>query len=157
MNAEPNPHASAVDSDPCRRGPDRRRRPTPLLSRYTFTGRRRHNRRGDDPASGYYVDWVEGNYRSAVIAVGIFIALDALATLEILSRGGSEANPLMARLLGHSVWTFLIVKFAGAFLAIAVLAIHRHFPNIRRLGALLLAAYGSIALYHLLLLVISAL
>ena len=139
------------------RGTDRRRKPTPLLSRHTFRGRRRRNRRATDPRSGYYVDWVEGNYRAAVLAVGAFILLDAVATLEILSRGGTEANPLMAFVLGHSIWSFLLVKVTGAFVAVLVLGVHRHFPNIRRLGALLLAAYGSIALYHLLLLVISAL
>ena len=139
------------------RGTDRRRKPTPLLSRHTVRGRRRCNRRAADPRSGYYVDWVEGNYRVAVLAVGAFILLDAVATLEILSRGGTEANPLMALLLGHSIWSFLLVKVTGACAAVLVLGAHRHFPSIRRLGALLLAAYGSIALYHLLLLAMSTL
>jgi hypothetical protein len=139
-----------------REGGDRRKKPTPLFSRYTLRGRRRENRRASDPRSGYYIDWVVGNYRTAIFAVGAFILLDAAATLEILSRGGTEANPLMAKLLGHSVWAFLAVKIAGAFVAVLVLAVHRHFPHIRGLGALLLAAYGGIALYHLLLLVISA-
>ena len=127
-----------------------------MFSRYTFRGRRRANRRTSDPGGGYYVDWVEGNYRSAVFAVGAFILIDAAATLEILSRGGTEANPLMAFLLGHSLWAFLTVKLSGALLAVLILGVHRHFPKVRGLGAVLLAAYGGIALYHLLLLVISA-
>lgn len=147
---------SATPQSDGRVGIDRRKKPTPLLSRYTFRGRRRGNRRGSDPKSRYYVDWVEGNYRTAVFAIGAFILLDAAATLEILSRGGTEANPLMAVLLGHSVWAFLLVKIGGALVAVLVLGVHRHFPNIRGLGAVLLAAYGGIALYHFLLLVISA-
>jgi len=135
---------------------DRRKKPTPMFSRYTFRGRRRANRRASDPRSGYYVDWVEGHYRTAVFAVGVFILLDAAATLEILSRGGTEANPLMAFLLGHSLWAFLMVKIAGALAAVLLLGVHRHFPKVRGLGAILLAAYGGVALYHLLLLVISA-
>jgi hypothetical protein len=127
-----------------------------MFSRYTFRGRRRSNRRAGEARQGYYVDWSDGPYRSLVVGIGFFILIDAVATLEILSRGGNEANPLMARILSHSLWSFLLVKFTGAFTAVFVLAVHRHFPRVRQLGLVLMAAYGSLAIYHLFLLIRSA-
>ena len=127
-----------------------------MFSRYTFRGRRRANRRTSDPGGGIDEDECSHGKNGGTIVSFHPIDVVAAATLEILSRGGTEANPLMAFLLGHSLWAFLTVKLSGALIAVLILGVHRHFPKVRGLGAVLLAAYGGIALYHLLLLVISA-
>ncbi|MEN8149480.1 MAG: DUF5658 family protein, partial [Planctomycetota bacterium] len=78
-----------------RRGPDRRRRPTRIFSRYTFHGRRGDFRRRAEGANAYvdrYSPWM----MAALVAIMVLCVLDALFTLLYLQRGGSEVNPIMA-------------------------------------------------------------
>jgi hypothetical protein len=140
------------DASEGRQGSDRRRRPTPMFSRYTLFGRRRRNRRDTDPSHRYYVDWIDGHYRRALIAVVLFILFDSFSTLHIISKGGGEANPLMAMLLGLGAGWFVAIKIISALWAFILLAVHRFFPVARLLSAVLLAAYGMIVIYHLYLL-----
>lgn len=134
------------------RGPDRRHRPTPMFSRYTFFGRRRRNRRTDDPQKRYYVDWVSGGYLWALIGVLALIAADTFSTLYIIHRGGGEANPLMRTLLETGPHWFAAVKVGSALIAFLLLAVHRFFPLARMMVTVLLAAYGGIVIFHLFLL-----
>jgi hypothetical protein len=143
---------NAPGASPRRAGEDRRQRPTPMVSRYTLFGRRRRNRRDTDPGSHYYVDWIEGPYLRALVWVCIFIVLDSLSTLYIISRGGSEANPLMRWILERGTFVFLASKLATAIVGFFLLAVHRFFPIARALVILLLSAYGILVLYHMLLL-----
>jgi hypothetical protein len=144
----PDPKEQPADESPAgRQGADRRRRPTPMFSRYTFFGRRRRNRRDTDPSVRYYVDWIDGHYRRALVAVVLFILFDSFSTLHIISRGGGEANPLMAMLLGLGAGWFVAIKVVSALWAFVLLAVHRFFPVAR-----MLAADGVIVLYHLFLL-----
>jgi len=148
-NPADEPEATAEEG---RQGRDRRRRPTPMFSRYTLFGRRRRNRRDTDPSHRYYVDWIDGHYRRALIAVVLFILFDSFSTLHIISHGGAEANPLMAMLLGLGAGWFVAIKVISALWAFFLLAVHRFFPVARLMAAVLLAAYGTIVIYHLYLL-----
>ncbi|MEZ4647410.1 MAG: DUF5658 family protein [Candidatus Eisenbacteria bacterium] len=130
---------------------DRRKRPTPRFSRYTFFGRRRRNELPGARRDGYFVDWVDGHYRTAVIALCIFIVVDALSTLHILSHGGTEVNPVMAWIIERSWIGFLVLKLLSALSALVLLSVHRHVRAMRLIGAVLYVAYGSIVLYHLIL------
>ena len=123
-----------------------------MLSRYTLFGRRRRNRRDTDPDRNYYVDWIEGPYLRALVWVCVFIVLDSLSTLYIISRGGSEANPLMRWILERGTFTFLASKVATAIVGFLLLGVHRFFPIARSLVKLLLLAYGALVVYHILLL-----
>ena len=129
-------------ASPRREREDRRQRPTPMVSRYTLFGRRRRNRRDTDPGSHYYVDWIEGPYLRALVCVCIFIVLDSLSTLYIISRGGTEVNPLMRWILERGTFVFLASKLATAIVGFLLLAVHRFFPIARALVILLLSAYG---------------
>lgn len=130
--------------------PDRRKRPTPRFSRYTFFGRRRRNLAPGDQGD-YFVDWVDGHYRTAVIALCIFILVDALSTLHILSHGGTEANPVMAWVIDRSWMWFLALKSFSAISALVLLSVHRHVRTMRVIGSVLYLAYGAVVLYHLVL------
>ncbi|MBM3318454.1 MAG: hypothetical protein FJY75_11440 [Candidatus Eisenbacteria bacterium] len=123
-----------------------------MLSRYTLVGRRRRNRRETDPQSHYYIDWIQGPYLWALVAVVAFIAADALSTLHIISKGGSEANPLMRWMLDRGTLWFLGAKALTALVGFLLLAVHRFFPISRPLVALLFLAYGALVLYHVYLL-----
>lgn len=138
-------------SDPPHPPVDRRHRPTPRFSRYTVFGRRRRNALPGAPRDGYFVDWVDGHYRTAVIALSAFIVVDALSTLHILTHGGTEANPIMAWVLERSWKVFLVLKVASAVCALVFLSVHRHVRVMRAIGAMLWLAYGAIVVYHLVL------
>jgi hypothetical protein len=138
---------------PPRNGADRRREPTRMMSRYTIVGRRRRNRRLSDPQASYYVDWIGGGYLWALVGVLVLIAIDTFSTLYIISNGGGEANPIMRWMLELSPISFALVKLASAVGAFLLMAVHRFFPVARALVTLLLAAYGLLVCYHVLLLI----
>lgn len=106
---------------------DRRKQPTPGISRFTLWGRRRTFRRKEDQDKGGYVD----NYHSGLLilltlAVGLTV-LDAFFTMIILDDGGWEVNPVVLsviQLYGHRfwVWKFLIVS-----ISLTLLCIHSKF------------------------------
>ena len=143
--AQPNPAA-------LRRNRDRRNRPTPMLSRYTLFGRRRGNRRTDDPQSCYYVDRSTGMFQTAIVAMLAFIAADTLSTLFILSQGGTEVNPLMRWLLQLGTNWFVAAKVASGLIGFIILAVHCKFPTARYLLVALVSVYLVLALYHVYLL-----
>ena len=65
----------------------------------------------------------------AILLMGLSIA-DSIFTLTLISRGGSELNPIMNWFLGHSVWAFIIVKMI-----------------LTGIPAVLLVATGNVLLY----------
>lgn len=136
-----------------RQGPDRRQQPTPWLSRFSLRGRRKQIRRDDDLVRGRYVDRADGPYLWGVLTLVFLVMLDATSTLFILSRGGSEANPLMRHMLERGTPWFLLVKFGPLPLAFLLLSVARYFGWVRWVLALLLLVYGALAAYHVRLLV----
>jgi len=56
----------------------------------------------------------------AILLMGLSV-LDSVFTLTLLARGGTEANPVMNWLLGHSVWAFSSVKMLLTGMAAIVL------------------------------------
>lgn len=90
--------------------------------------------------------WLEIGWESIVIA--LICSLDLLSTLWLLGIGwATEANPLMARLLDHSVWLFCGVKMGTVFLLIAVAEWYRKYNPafVRRMMRFSITAY--LALY----------
>jgi hypothetical protein len=143
---------------PLRGTPDRRRRPTRMLSRYTLVGRRHRNRRTTDPQASYYVDFPRGSILLVVILLLLMILADTVSTLHIVNRGGGEANPIMRRMLDLSPFWFAFVKVANALAAFILLGVHCKFRLMRRLTTVhlttvLLLIYVALACYHVVLLV----
>jgi len=107
--------------------PDRRKRPTPALSRFTLWGRRKTFRRKEDQEGGGYVDrYHSGLLIPLALAVGLTV-LDALFTMMILDDGGWEVNPVVRsaiQLYGDRfwIWKFLIVS-----IPLALLCVHSKF------------------------------
>src|SRR5262245_42621078 len=126
--------------------PDRRRRPTPMISRYLFRGRRRAPRRTGERES--YVDRPRWEIiTGCALVVGLSIA-DAYVTIRILAEGGQEANPVMALALTLGNTPFVAVKTMVTFLGAAVLCLHQQWA-LGRVGlSVVLGAYAVLALYH---------
>jgi len=102
---------------------DRRKQPTPGISRYTLRGRRKTFRRKEDQERGGYVDrYHSGLLILITLAAGLTV-LDALFTMMILDDGGWEVNPVVRsviQLYGDRfwVWKFVIVSFALTLLCL---------------------------------------
>ena len=102
---------------------DRRRQPTPAISRFTLWGRRKTFRRKEDQQRGGYVDhYHSGLLILPTLAVGLTV-LDALFTMMILDDGGWEINPVVRsviQLYGDRfwVWKYFIVSFPLTLLCI---------------------------------------
>jgi hypothetical protein len=102
---------------------DRRKYPTPVISRFTLWGRRQTFRRKEDQERGGYVDrYHSGLLILFTLAVGLTV-LDALFTIMILDDGGWEINPVVRsviQLYGDRfwVWKFVIVSFSLTLLCL---------------------------------------
>jgi hypothetical protein len=94
---------------------DRRKQPTPALSRFSLRGRRMTFRREGDKKRGGYVDrYSSGLLFLLILVVGLNI-LDVLFTMMILDNGGCEINPVVRSAIqvygdGFWVWKFSIVS-----------------------------------------------
>jgi hypothetical protein len=137
-----------------RSGRDRRSRPTPMLSRYTFRGRRRGPRRADDPQWNYYVDRPDRQAWAMAVALFVLSACDALFTLFLLDRGAHEMNPFMRHILSYGHGPFLFVKYGLTFFGALMLLLHanyylyRPWLSVRRIAGVLLFFYLWLVVYE---------
>ncbi|MFK7860381.1 MAG: DUF5658 family protein [Granulosicoccus sp.] len=118
-------------------------------------GRRKSDRR-------YAIlDRFDSGVVSLAVILMILSVLDAVFTLTIISRGGSEANPFMDMLLQHSVWTFTGFKMlltgipAIVLVATSNLLLFRRY-RARSILAALVGIYLGLMAYHAFLLSVSA-
>ena len=133
------------------RGPDRRRVPTPRLSRFSFFGGRRGRFRRQDEREGSFVDVYGTRLWMILLWVALMNVADSYFTLVHLQAGGVELNPVAAALLAGGRKTFVVGKSALIALALLVLCVHKNF-FLARVGILVSAgAYTALLAYHLLL------
>lgn len=131
-----------------RNRPDRRQRPTPFLSRYTFWGRRKRNRRESDPQKNYYVDRIGGRYMAAIIVIFVLSVADSLFTVYHIEKGGvREVNPLLNAFLFNNAY-FLIVKYILTLVGIIALCLHKFFTLVRELVIVLIVGYVILNIYQ---------
>lgn len=126
---------------------DRRKRPTPFLSRYTFWGRRKKHRRDTDPQKNYYVDRVGTGYGIVIIAIFILSVSDSLFTLYHLKRGYREINPVLNAFLFNNFY-FLAVKYILTLVGISALALHKFFLFVKELVIILIVGYAILNIYQ---------
>lgn len=131
---------------------DRRKKPTPILSRYTFFyGRRGHFRRREDRLRGGYVDRYGHRLFTVLIGIVVLNIFDALFTHMILYGGGTELNPVAEwaiTLFGHH---FIVWKLAVVGFALLLLCVHSKFRIARAAIAVAVALYSGVVLYQVVL------
>jgi len=123
---------------------DRRKRPTPMLSRYSFFGGRRRSR---EPNT--YTDNYGAFALSVMLLLNALNVLDSFFTLLYLQRGGAEANPIAAWMLSHGPAGFILLKTCFFGFASAILCLHKNFGRARVGIWIATAAYGLLMLYHM--------
>ncbi len=143
-------------SQPERRRGERRSQLLRSLFYGSFRPRRRGPRRADERHVSA-VDWHHPQWLAVSMLIVIGSCTDALLTLVLVERGiASEANPLMAPLIGgsHSALTFALIKVgltAGGVLLLTQLARLRAFGSIP-VGVflyLVLGIYGVLIAYEM--------
>jgi len=134
---------------------DRRKQPTPALSRYTFFGRRRTIRRKPDRQGGSYVDRYSSTLLFFLIAIVGLNLLDAFFTMMILDLKGWEANPVVRSVISLYGTKFWIWKFSIVSVSLALLCLHSRFRLVKEIiiaiGCLyvIVVAYQMSLLLHL--------
>lgn len=137
-----------------RRGLDRRRQLTPMLSRYVFRGGRRRAVRRAEEREGAFVDLHGPGMLLVVLAILALNVLDAWFTLLFLSHGGEELNPFVQAVLdlGGHPYPFVLLKTVGVGFACALLMLARNFCAARFGLAFVLVGYTILLGWHLVLL-----
>jgi hypothetical protein len=149
--ASPREDLTAIDE---RRTADRRRRPTPMLSRFALSGGRRRTVRRLDEREGAFVDVHGPRLLLLALAIVALNVLDAWFTLLFLSHGGTELNPFVQSILdlGGHPWPFLTFKTIGIGLACAFLVVTKNFRPARLGIWFVFAGYCVLLGWHLYLL-----
>ena len=131
---------------------DRRKKPTPILSRYTLSGRRCSFRRAEDQRKGGYVDCYGQSLFFYLLVIAGLNILDAFFTIIILESGGWEVNPIVRWAIdsyGSNAWC---LKFAVVSCGAILLCLHSHFRMAKVSIMVIAVLFSGIVMYQLLLL-----
>ncbi len=131
---------------------DRRKRPTPILSRYTFWGRRSSFRRDEDRRRGGYVDCYGPKLLCCLLIIAGMNILDVFFTLAILHNGGRELNPIFHWVIGYfgnAAWT---MKIAFVSILSIFMCLHSRFQLARVSLVILAVLFSGVVMYQVMLL-----
>ncbi|MGH9389449.1 MAG: DUF5658 family protein [Vicinamibacteria bacterium] len=130
-------------------GPDRRQRPTPFLSRYTFWGRRRVNVHPSSPTQNYYVDRIHRRYLFFLFLILGLSLLDGLFTLyHHVYNKLPEVNPILAAALSRGHWAFITLKISLTLIGATILVLHQHFSRVLLVIYAIAAAFILLDVVH---------
>ena len=103
---------------------DRRQLKTPLFSKYSLTGRRTTRRRTEDRLKNFIPDRHSPKSFAVILVIIMLSITDAILTLDLISHGASELNPIMAYYLEHGPLVFFWMKYLLTFAAIILIFFH---------------------------------
>ncbi len=134
-----------------RASPDRRKKATPMLSRYTIAGRRHRFRREEDQRKGGYVDRYGLGLFIWALAILILNILDAALTRVILACGGTELNPVMRWLIDEYGDHFIAWKFAIISVPIVIVCLHVNFKETKPVLYFSMLVYSIVVIHQVIL------
>ncbi len=127
---------------------ERRKQPTPALSRYTFLGERKRFRRKIDQQKGGYVDrYGPKLFFILTLVIGLNI-LDALFTMIIIDLNGVEINPIVLSVMHLYGDNFWIWKFAIVSFCLTLLCLHIRFGRVKVAVVSISFVYLAVVLYQ---------
>ena len=125
------PNSDLCEEQERRADQDRRSRPMNSVLCSMYKGRRRGMQRSEDQNTAFYMDVYDRNlFPIIILIIGLCVA-DAYFTLTILSKGGTELNPIMERLLEISPNAFFIGKYLMTSIGLCFAVLHINFPFFR--------------------------
>jgi hypothetical protein len=131
---------------------DRRLKPTPMLSRYTFfRGRRSSFRRREDRLRGGYVDRYGHRLFTVLLWIVVLNIFDALFTHMILDCGGTELNPVADWAITAFGHHFIVWKLAVVGSSMLVLCLHSKFRIAKAAIAMAVILYSGVVFYQIVL------
>lgn len=111
-----------------RSGKDRRARPTSPFSLSSLRGSRQHARRKEDKPIYYLVDRYNVCSILLVVAVLTLSVADAFFTLQLVSMGARELNPVMDFFLRYGPLPFLWAKYIFTAAGVTALLMLKNYP-----------------------------
>ena len=132
---------------------DRRKKPTPGLSRFTLWGRRRTFRRKIDQQKGGYVDHYNPLLFFFLISIVTLNILDAFLTIMILDLGGWEVNPIVRSAIEVYGDKFWVWKFVIGSACVVLLCLHSEFTRAKLIIVSVNILYIFIVFYSVLLII----
>ena len=138
-----------------RSGFDRRDRKIRVFSKYWFIGKRTVIRRKEDRQKPILIDRYSTKIFAAILLIITSCVTDAMLTLNLVSLGAEELNPLMAYYLDQSPLVFFLVKYLLTSAAILIILFNKnlHLFNTRvqakALFVLLLLPYALVIQWEL--------
>jgi hypothetical protein len=127
---------------------ERRRRATPMLSKYSFVGGRRRGA-ADGREADLYVDVYDSRLAVLVIVFFALTAFDAIATVYYIDHvHGSEANPIADWMLHQGRVFFALAKLVPTALLLLFVMIHKNFRYGRIALAIGFGFYFLLGVYH---------
>ena len=108
-----------------RSGLDRRSDRVPFASRYLLIGRRKRQRRKEDRQSYRIPDRFSPKTYVAIYFIMILSVLDAFFTVDLVSRGATELNPVMAYYLSHGPIVFFWTKYLLTTAAVMIILLNQ--------------------------------
>ena len=134
--------------------PDRRKKRTPLISKYTFwRGQRKKARRKADKRRHLFVDYYSLHLLLVLLALLLFNYIDSYLTLTLIQNDVAvEGNPIMAFHMENGISPFVVNKGFITSISLIIFCTLKNI-HIAKIGlAFSVSIYFSIVLYELFLL-----
>ncbi len=128
---------------------ERRKRPTPGLSRYTFFGRRKGFYRERDYEKGGYVDRYSQKLFGVLVAILGLNILDVILTLFILEYQGVELNPVVRSAIEVYGDRFWVWKYGIVSACLLLLCLHVKFKRVKAIIVFICVIYFVVVLYQI--------
>jgi len=130
---------------------DRRKRPTPFISRYSFHGgRRKIIRRKEDKKRYVFVDLYSTRLLIILLVLSALSIIDTYFTLSLIRVNlAAEINPIMSFFLGYGSTPFILSKFLFTTIPLFVLCICKNRPITRVLVVLTVCLYLVVIMHEL--------
>jgi hypothetical protein len=130
---------------------DRRKTPTPILSRYTVVGRRSAFRRREDQEKGGYIDRYGHGLFLWVLLFFVLNIFDCVFTRIILDGGGHEVNPFIHWLIATCGDHFISWKLAIISGSIIILCLHSKHRIVKPVFYFSMVIYFVVVIYQMIL------
>jgi hypothetical protein len=128
---------------------ERRKRPTPGLSWYTFSGRRERFSKDRDLKKGGYIDRYSARlFLMLVIILGLNV-LDVMFTTFILDHEGYELNPLARSAIEAFGDKFWMWKYGIVSVCLILLCLHIKFKGVKTILVTTGTIYFVVVLYQI--------